>query len=209
MVPANSYRYNFGVTFCVSAAWADSNANVEPWSTNCGREVNGASAGMFGEGPRGARDITDGLSNTAAFSERVLGDNDSAIIGPGDFRRTIPQDVNQTTATLLTSCTSTANTGNHTSDMGIGAGAWTYGTQNRTIYNHLFTPNSKIFDCSTNVSAVDGNNEGAVITARSYHTGLVNMVLADGAVRSVSDGIDLVTWRSLGTRAGGEVLGEY
>lgn len=208
-IPANSYRYNFGVTYCVSTAWFDSNANQEPWTTNCGREVNGAAAGFFGEGPRSVRDVTDGLSNTAAFSERVLGDNDSSVIRAGDFRRTVPQDPTQTTATILASCTSTVPTGNHTSDMGIGPGSWTYGHQYRTIYNHLFTPNAKIFDCSTSVSAVDGNNEGAIITARSYHTGLVNMLLGDGAVRSVSDGIDLTIWRSLGTRGGGEVVNDY
>lgn len=208
-VSVNSYRYNFGVTYCVSAAWSDANATLAPWSTTCGAEVNGPPAGMFGEGARGARDISDGLSNTAAFSERVLGDNNSATITAGDFRRTVPQTPDQTTAKILASCTSTATTGSHNSDMGIGPGAWTYGHQYRTLYNHLFTPNSRVFDCCTNVSAVDGNNEGAIITARSYHTGIVNMLLADSAVRSVSDNIDLATWRALGTRAGGEVLGDY
>ena len=208
-VPVNNYRYSFGSTFCVSSAWTDANGNQEPWTTNCSREVNGAAAGMFTEGSRRVGEITDGLSNTAAFSERIVGDNDANRITAGDFRRTVPQDPSQTTATILASCTSTATTGSHTSDMGLGPGAWTYGHQYRTIYNHLFTPNSKIFDCSTNVSAVDGNNEGAIITARSYHTGVVNMLLADSAVRTVSDSIDLATWRSLGTRGGGEVLGDY
>jgi prepilin-type processing-associated H-X9-DG protein len=47
----------------------------------------------------------------------------------------------------------------------------------------------------------------AAITARSYHTGLVNVALMDGSVRSVRDGISLTTWRALGTRNGGEVIG--
>ncbi len=208
-VPVNSYRYNFGVTFCVSAAWDDANGSLAPWSTNCGAEVNGVAAGAFGEGARGVRDLTDGTSNTAAFSERIVGDNDSTTITAGDTRRTIPQAPDQTTATLLASCTGSPTTGSHNSDMGIGPGAWTYGHQFRTIYNHLFTPNSQVFDCGSNVSAVDGNNEGAIITARSYHTGSVNLLLCDGAVRSISNGIDLVTWRALGTRGGGEVLGDY
>ncbi len=42
-------------------------------------------------------------------------------------------------------------------------------------------------------------NEGAIVTARSYHTGIVNVLAADGSVRSVSDSIDLATWRAYGT----------
>ena len=44
-------------------------------------------------------------------------------------------------------------------------------------------------------------------TARSRHSGGVNLQLGDGSVRFVANGISLVTWRSLATRNGGEVLG--
>lgn len=49
----------------------------------------------------------------------------------------------------------------------------------------------------------------AVITSRGYHTGSVNAAFADGSVRGISDSISLSVWRGLGTRAGGEVLGEF
>jgi len=42
------------------------------------------------------------------------------------------------------------------------------------------------------------------ITARSYHTGIVNVLMMDGAVRTVSNNIDLGVWRAVGTRNGGE-----
>lgn len=42
------------------------------------------------------------------------------------------------------------------------------------------------------------------ITSRSHHTGIVNAVMADGSVKSVSSNIDLSVWRAAGTRAGGE-----
>ncbi|HBL48365.1 MAG TPA: prepilin-type cleavage/methylation domain-containing protein, partial [Planctomycetaceae bacterium] len=45
--------------------------------------------------------------------------------------------------------------------------------------------------------------------ARSYHVGGVHGLLADGAVRFVSENIDRATFQSLGTRAGGEVIGEF
>jgi hypothetical protein len=44
----------------------------------------------------------------------------------------------------------------------------------------------------------------AAVTPRSYHPGIVNAVLVDGSVRSVSSDIQLATWRAVATRAGGE-----
>jgi prepilin-type processing-associated H-X9-DG protein len=42
--------------------------------------------------------------------------------------------------------------------------------------------------------------------ARSRHTGGVNASMGDGSVRFVANGINLVTWRAMATRAGGEVV---
>ena len=49
----------------------------------------------------------------------------------------------------------------------------------------------------------------AAVTARSYHGFSVNVLLMDGSVRAVSKGINRATWRALGTRQGGEVVGDY
>ncbi|WP_339730756.1 DUF1559 domain-containing protein [uncultured Gimesia sp.] len=46
-------------------------------------------------------------------------------------------------------------------------------------------------------------------SARSMHTGGVHVALCDGAVRFVSENIDIGTWRALSTRFGNEVIGEY
>jgi prepilin-type processing-associated H-X9-DG protein len=46
-------------------------------------------------------------------------------------------------------------------------------------------------------------------TANSAHINGVNMALCDGSVRFVPSAIDLSTWRALGSRSGGEVLGDY
>jgi prepilin-type processing-associated H-X9-DG protein len=45
------------------------------------------------------------------------------------------------------------------------------------------------------------------VTSRSYHTGVVNVLLMDGSVRTVSSNIDPFAWRAAGSRAGGETLG--
>jgi prepilin-type N-terminal cleavage/methylation domain-containing protein/prepilin-type processing-associated H-X9-DG protein len=43
----------------------------------------------------------------------------------------------------------------------------------------------------------------------SFHIGGINALFCDGSVRFVRDSIDPFTWSYLGTRAGGEVLGDY
>ncbi len=48
-----------------------------------------------------------------------------------------------------------------------------------------------------------------VIYSRSHHTGGVQVVMADGAVKFVSENIDTGLWRAVGTRHGGEVIGEF
>ena len=47
----------------------------------------------------------------------------------------------------------------------------------------------------------------AAVTARSYHTGGVNVLLMDGSVRFVRGAVSQATWRAASTAAGGEVLG--
>ena len=43
-------------------------------------------------------------------------------------------------------------------------------------------------------------------TSRSHHDQLVQVALADGAVKAVHSGIDAVCWRAMSTRAGNELL---
>jgi prepilin-type N-terminal cleavage/methylation domain-containing protein/prepilin-type processing-associated H-X9-DG protein len=82
------------------------------------------------------------------------------------------------------------------------------------------TPNSTVIDHSSNACPADlasnpdqtmpcvlaGDNYA---TARSRHTGGVNVTLADGSVRFVRNSIDLATWKALSTATRGEVLGDY
>jgi len=49
-----------------------------------------------------------------------------------------------------------------------------------------------------------GSNTGLVMYARSRHSGGVCAALGDGSTRFISDGIDLATYRGLGSREGGE-----
>lgn len=47
------------------------------------------------------------------------------------------------------------------------------------------------------------------VTARSYHPGVVHVLLMDGSVRKVANSVATEVWRALGTRAGKEPIGEY
>ena len=46
------------------------------------------------------------------------------------------------------------------------------------------------------------------MAARGNHAGVVTVAFADGSVRGVAVTVVPVSWRALGTRAGGEVVGD-
>jgi hypothetical protein len=84
----------------------------------------------------------------------------------------------------------------------------------------VFAPNTVVphvdggttYDIDFNSSREGKTTTGvtyAAVTARSYHPSIVNVLLMDGSCRSIASSVDLATWRGLGTRAGGEVLGDF
>jgi prepilin-type processing-associated H-X9-DG protein len=149
-------------------------------------------------------DVYDGLSNTVAMSESLLGDGDENVAGPipGD-----PQLVYAYTGfgTPLNDATCAAasmwNVSNRRGFM------WATGEIRCGSYNHYYTPNQQIYDCVTN-DPVDFTALG-FRAARSKHPGGVNVLLGDGSVRFVTNSINATTWRALSTRAGGEIAGDY
>ncbi|MDG3007638.1 DUF1559 domain-containing protein [Paludisphaera mucosa] len=74
------------------------------------------------------------------------------------------------------------------------------GQQFVSTYSHTVQPNYRGFDC------MDSAFGSGHIAARSYHSGGVNVGLADGSVRFVKDSVSLPAWRALGTRTGGEII---
>src|SRR3954451_14593501 len=76
---------------------------------------------------------------------------------------------------------------------------WREGSIWRTGYTHLLPPNSPRW-------RAEGDWWQAVSTASSYHTGGVNVVMADGAVRFVNDSVNPDVWTAAGSRDGGETL---
>ncbi|MFM2095844.1 MAG: hypothetical protein RIS70_2968 [Planctomycetota bacterium] len=145
--------------------------------------------GVFTQANIGIRDILDGTSNTAAFSESILGRGLAASgTVPGDWRRDmllLPGGSDTTPA----SCQAGAGTWS-----GRRGGKWIDGHYGNTLYNHYYTPNSTNWDCGN----ASGNK--ALSTARSSHPQGVNLLSCDSNVRFVNDNIDIRVWRVLATR---------
>ncbi len=79
---------------------------------------------------------------------------------------------------------------------------WLIGGAFYTSFFAAATPNSLVPDCG-----VTHDNGSGVFAARSYHSGGVNVLIADGSVRYVGSGIAQSVWIAMGTRRGGELLG--
>ena len=81
------------------------------------------------------------------------------------------------------------------------------------MYNHVRGPNDKGIDCRGGLPHSQRNQYwwnrlSHNVAAHSRHIGGVNSLFADGHVQFISTSIDLTIWQGLGSRDGGEVLGE-
>jgi prepilin-type processing-associated H-X9-DG protein len=162
--------------------------------------------------------ITDGTSNTAAFSERVkaIGSN----LGP----TTAPFDGGRPTASLATPaavdnsvegspqayyqiCRATppvpigagqdaANNQAGGPDDNISGSTWVTGQPANTRYIHVMTPNT--WSCRSGLQIAH--------VASSHHPGGVNVLFCDGSVKFIKDSVGTTPWWAIGSRAGGEVV---
>ena len=142
----------------------------------------------------GFRDLLDGSSQTAAFAERSLGPGQA---GPDRDRLILERPA----GTDPTPAGCAAAAGSWNAERG---GKWILGNYGNTLYNHFLPPNpAGVWDCM-NVQQQKGQ-----LAARGPHPGGVNVLLCDGSVRFVRGTIPAEVWRGLGTRAGGEVIGDW
>lgn len=159
--------------------------------------------------------VTDGTSNTAMFAEVMR----TTWLWPAPSGR-------DNTVIVLSSSTNDPANGDATTvptcatGAGFAAGIKYVGLvferdlPGTTLYTHTLPPNwnRKVtnggvqqYNCGDLVST--GINY-IHVAASSYHTGGVNVGMADGSVRFAQDSIAPAAWRAMGTRAGGEVVSE-
>jgi prepilin-type N-terminal cleavage/methylation domain-containing protein/prepilin-type processing-associated H-X9-DG protein len=147
--------------------------------------------------------IRDGLSSTLAFSEKPIGSGASGGVDP--FRDWIASRLtgNDWTSDAWLNRCSNLSPDELAGAQGDGGGSWMIPGAIYTAFYASAPPNSRVPDCG-----ISGINNGlGIFAARSYHPGGVNAVMADGSIHWFTSGIDARIWRSLGTRAGGEIAG--
>jgi hypothetical protein len=152
--------------------------------------------------------FTDGLSNTIGLSEvKAFTPRYHDFVAAPAIPPVTPSEV----SSAYVGGAWSANSG-HTE--------WVCGRAIHAGFTTTFAPNTKVLHTVNNIlydidmtSSREGRNQTdptyGLITSRSHHTGMVNAVFMDGSVHGVPSTIDLLTWRGLGSRSGGEVIREY
>ena len=157
----------------------------------------------------GLAQITDGSSNTALFSERLLGDgspNKASV--PGDWFLITPPS--SARADVYTTCLAPNPNGvlGDANQNSYGGRTWITGYYTATRYNHLIPPNgiSSPQRHWCDLDRDDYQRGATASTASSRHPGGVNVLFADGSVHFVKSSISNVVWWALGSKNGGEVV---
>jgi len=192
-------RTNYQANLGQHAAQHDSLTGLTP------KPVNKAGAFATAKKIR-LTDISDGSSNTALFAEVRRADPgnvnyDVTKVPPGAWSTSgsnqfldVPKNTDlQADAAFLGACNAGSSPPIQTTGLGYFGGSI-----NQCYYTHTLPPNYRGRDC---ISFITTNLH---LASRSAHTGGVNVVLADGSVKFVTDAVLFDTWKALGTRAGGE-----
>jgi prepilin-type N-terminal cleavage/methylation domain-containing protein/prepilin-type processing-associated H-X9-DG protein len=142
------------------------------------------------------RDVIDGTSKTAAFSEKLVGDFSATIatpatdtFQPGTYPATMDEAIAQCDPIdpMNLSFQGNSNSG----------APWLTATHTATRYFHNNTPNTR--SCMFPPQRIMTN-------ANSAHPGGVHVTMCDGSASFVADTIDRGVWRAMGTRAGLEAV---
>lgn len=145
--------------------------------------------GLFGTNSKfGIRDCVDGTSNTLLASESIIRGNPTVAVWgeAGGYWGGAPHG---------SFCFSAAE------------------TPNTSVPDRVYTCKAATFPGAPRSAPCESGNTlglaGRYNFARSYHAGGVHVVMADGAVRFVTDNIDRQTWMRLGKRNDGQVTSDF
>ena len=222
----NSYYGSRGTTFD-----ADYKVNQSA-PPACGGNVK--STGLFSyQQAYGLSDISDGSSNTIAFSEGLVGSGDARpmpgvtgvnVESLGSWGSDVRSSDAYTALTMgemppgvaISGVLQTCSTAYQTATAGGGlssnrGGNWVWGCDGFTLFSTIVPPSSTQYKWSTCRfgcgSCPPGSSDHSHLTnANSNHSGGVNVLLGDGSTRFIKSSIAMNVWWSLGTKAGGEIL---
>jgi hypothetical protein len=122
----------------------------------------------------------DGLSYTAAFSERLVG-NRRPVADPRNYA-VIPGPVSDQGCPPSPAPASVWQ--------GDAGSSWLFADWNSTLYNHVLTPDAS-------PSCVADNGRSAAMGASSGHVNRIHVLLLDASVRPFTPHVDPKIWRSL------------
>lgn len=165
-------------------------------------------------------DITDGTSQTVCLSEQVL-----SIPGDPTLSGTTWNGITPSKGFVLTTGNNNSSNGpeliNYPGDCVAGNNLQTdrgdrllYAAPGHTMYNHIRGPNDLGIDCRGGLPQSTRNfywwsRLSHNIASHSKHSGGVHSLFCDGHVQFVSTYIEDLTWQHLGSRASGEVVGDF
>ena len=183
-----NYRFNEGANILYGYAETDpagNNASLIP--------PNGP---FFAERAIRLSEITDGLSNTAMASEKVMGDFNQGI--PNRRRDIYNSPVYPATSEAAFQACEAMDEKDVSASGESGAGApWMDGFLHTSIYKHVSPPNKK---------SCYHRPDRLTMTVSSNHPGGVNVAFCDGSVKFIKEAIDREVWRKIGSMNGGEVV---
>jgi prepilin-type N-terminal cleavage/methylation domain-containing protein len=188
--------------------------NFGTWKIYDPTNGSGGDGAFFPNSKMRPANFTDGMSNTLCASEAKAYTpyvRNTTV----DLGSVVPTDPSFAAAFVGDGCCIGPSL-----QLNTGHTEWADGLCQQSGFTTTFTPNTKIpyvvsgatYDIDI-VSWREGTHATRVqygaMPARSYHEGIVMALLMDGSARAVSENIDRQVWQYLGTRAGGEVTGEF
>ncbi len=168
-------------------------ANVGSGTPDAGSLVN-ADGVFFLTSSVAFRNLSDGSSHTAAFGERMLGNNESFLTITSEQAQLAVLQIDNGVDVTPATCASPSS-GAWYSQRGA---KWILGNYGNTLYNHYYLPNDPQWDC------MNQPQQKGLTAARSNHPGGVQVLFCDGSLRFVADAVDPVVWRAAATRCGNE-----
>jgi prepilin-type N-terminal cleavage/methylation domain-containing protein/prepilin-type processing-associated H-X9-DG protein len=176
----------------------------------------------------GVQNVTDGTSNTVAYSEAIVGNGNGGYANsnnqptPNKYRGNfvflqsgspasgLVLDIQTLPYASVIADIQTCAAGFQTQTNNIAdyrGYRWIQGIPGASMFNSIMTPNESNFNGCRFGCGIGCNTDSSwSVPATSAHPGGVNVIMADGSGRFVKNSVSRLVWWALSTKAGGEVI---